>query len=55
MHLSKESHWDGTTDHFEAFRNNFEGHYGQIGAAYIFHSCFQEGYLERGVDCYVGC
>jgi hypothetical protein len=24
--------WDGTIDRFEVFRDNFEGHYGQIGA-----------------------
>jgi hypothetical protein len=24
--------WDGTIDRFEVFRNNVEGHYGQIGA-----------------------
>jgi hypothetical protein len=45
--------WDGTIDHFEEFRNNIEGHYGQIGAAYLFDSCFQEAYLERSVDCYI--
>jgi hypothetical protein len=45
--------WDGTIDRFEVFRNNIEGHYGQIGAAYLFDSRFQEAYLERGVDCYV--
>jgi hypothetical protein len=28
--------WDGTIDRFEVFRNNLEGHYGQIGAGYIF-------------------
>jgi hypothetical protein len=45
--------WDGTMDRFEVFRNNVEGHYGQIGAGYLFDSSFQEAYLERGVDCYV--
>jgi hypothetical protein len=40
-------------DRFEVFRNNVEGHYGQIGAGYLFHSSFQEAYLERGVDCYI--
>jgi hypothetical protein len=45
--------WDGTIDRFEVFRNNVEGHYGQIGAGYLFDSCFQEAYFERGVDCYV--
>jgi hypothetical protein len=24
-----------------------------MGAGYLFDSCFQEAYLERGVDCYV--
>jgi hypothetical protein len=47
--------WDGTIDCFEVFRNNVEGHYGQIGAGYLFDSSFQEAYLERSVDCYVGC
>jgi hypothetical protein len=32
--------WDGIIDHFEVFRNNVEGHYGQIGAGYLFHSSF---------------
>jgi hypothetical protein len=45
--------WDGNTDRFEVFRNNIEGHYGHIGAGYLFDLCFQEAYLERGVDCYV--
>jgi hypothetical protein len=45
--------WDGTIDRFEVFRNNVEGHYGQIGAGYLFDSSFQEACLERGVDCYV--
>jgi hypothetical protein len=45
--------WDGTIDHFEEFRNNVEGNYGQIGAGYLFDSSFQKAYLERGVDCYV--
>jgi hypothetical protein len=45
--------WDGTIDSFEVFRNNVEGNYGQIDAGYLFDSCFQKAYLERGVDCYV--
>jgi hypothetical protein len=45
--------WDGTIDRFEVFRNNVEGHYGQIGDAYLFYSSFQESYLDRGVECYV--
>jgi hypothetical protein len=45
--------WDGTIDHFEVFRSDIEGNYGQIGAGYLFDSSFQEAYLERGVDCYV--
>jgi hypothetical protein len=45
--------WDGTIDHFEVFRNDVVGHYGQIGYGYLFDSCFQEAYLDRGVDCYV--
>jgi hypothetical protein len=44
---------DGTIDRFEVFRNNVEGHYGQIGAGYLFDSRFQEAYLESGVDFYV--
>jgi hypothetical protein len=28
--------WDGTIDRFEVFRNNVEGHYGHIGACYLF-------------------
>jgi hypothetical protein len=43
--------WDGTIERFEVFRNNVEGHYGQIGAGYLFDSSFKEAYLERDVDC----
>jgi hypothetical protein len=43
--------WYGTIDRFEVFRNNVEGHYGQIGAGYLFDSSFQKAYLERGVNC----
>ena len=45
--------WDGRIDRFEIFRNNVEGHYGQIGAGYLFDSDFQEAYLEKGVHCYI--
>jgi hypothetical protein len=45
--------WDETIDRLEVFRNNVEGHYGQIGAGYLFDSSFQKAYLERGFDCYV--
>jgi hypothetical protein len=34
--------WNGTIDRFEVFRNNVEGHYGQIGAGYLFDSSFQK-------------
>jgi hypothetical protein len=45
--------WDGTLDRFEVFRNNVEGHCGQIGAGYyLFDSSFQEAYLERGMNCH---
>jgi hypothetical protein len=50
--LSSKIIWYGTIDRFEVFRNNVEGHYGQIGAGYLFDSSFQEAYLEKGVDCY---
>ena len=45
--------WDGNLDHFEEFRNKVEGHYGQIGAGYLFDMDFQKAYLEKGVDCFV--
>jgi hypothetical protein len=45
--------WDGSIDRFEVFRNNVEGHYGQIGSGYLFDSSFQQAYLEKGVDCYI--
>jgi hypothetical protein len=32
--LSSNVIWDGTIDRFEVFRNNVEGHYGQIGAGF---------------------
>jgi hypothetical protein len=38
--------WDEIIDLFEVFRNNLEGHYGQIGASYLFDSKFSGG-------CYV--
>jgi hypothetical protein len=34
--------WDRTINRFEVFKNNVEGHYGQIGAGYLFDSSFQE-------------
>ena len=34
--------WDGSIDRFEIFRNNVEGHYGQIGAGNLFDSDFKE-------------
>jgi hypothetical protein len=37
----------------EAFRSNVEGHYGQIGAGYLFDTEFQTTFFERGKDCYV--
>jgi hypothetical protein len=51
--LPSKAIWDGTIDRFEVFRNNVEGHYGQICAGYLFDSSFQEAFLERDVDCYV--
>jgi hypothetical protein len=39
--------WDGTINRFEVFRNNVEGHHGQIGADYLCDSSNQEAYLER--------
>ena len=44
--------WDGSIDRFEVFKNNVEGHYGQIGAGYLYDTDFQTVYLEKGVDCY---
>jgi hypothetical protein len=41
--------WDGTIDRVEVFRNNVEGHYGQIGSGYLFDSSFQEAFSERTV------
>jgi hypothetical protein len=37
------------------YLDNVQGHYGHIGAGYLFDSSFQKAYLERGVDfeCYV--
>ena len=45
--------WDGSIDRFEVFRNNVEGHYGQIGAGYLFDPEFQVAYLDRGTECYI--
>jgi hypothetical protein len=45
--------WNGSIDRFELFRNSVEGHYGQIGAGYLFDTDFQAAYLEKGVDCFV--
>jgi hypothetical protein len=44
--------WDRTIDRFEVFRNNVKGHYGKIGAGYLFDSSLQEAYLEKIVECY---
>jgi hypothetical protein len=44
---------DGTIDRSEDFRSNVEGHYGKIGAGYLFDSSLQKAYLEKGVDCYI--
>jgi hypothetical protein len=38
--------WDRIIDHFEVFRNNVEGHYGQIGAGYSFVSSYKETRLS---------
>jgi hypothetical protein len=38
--LPSKAIWDGTINCFEVFRNNDEGHYGQIGAGYLFDSSF---------------
>jgi hypothetical protein len=35
--LPSKVSWDGTIDRFILFRNNIEGHYGQIGAGYLFN------------------
>jgi hypothetical protein len=32
--------WDGNIDRFEEFRNKVDGHYGHIGAGYLFDSDF---------------
>jgi hypothetical protein len=45
--------WDESIDRFELFRNSVEGHYGQVGAGYLFDTDFQTAYLEKGVDCFV--
>ena len=50
--LSSRVIWDGSLDHFEEFRNKVEGHYGQVGAGYLFDSEFQEAYFEKGTYCY---
>jgi hypothetical protein len=38
----------GCMDRFEVFRNNVEGHYGQIGTVYLFDSSFQETSFREG-------
>ena len=50
--LNPQVIWDGRIDQFKVFRNNVEGHYGKIGARYLFDTEFQTAYLERGTDCY---
>ena len=45
--------WDGNLERLEEFRNKVEGHYGQIGAGYLFDMDFQKAYLEKGVGCFV--
>jgi hypothetical protein len=38
--LSSKVIWYGTIQRIEVFRNNVEGHYGQIGSGYLFDSSF---------------
>jgi hypothetical protein len=45
--------WDGNIDRFELFRNSVEGHYGLIGAGYLFDTDSQTAYLEKGLDSFV--
>jgi hypothetical protein len=45
--LTSKVIWDETIDRFEVFRNNVEGHYGQISAGYLFESCFKSIFRER--------
>jgi hypothetical protein len=45
--------WDGSFDRFEVFRNNVEGHYGQIGASYLFHPDIQAAYFVKGSKCLI--
>jgi hypothetical protein len=45
--------WDGSFDRFEVFRNNVEGHYGQIGAGYLFDPDFQAAYFVKGIKCFI--
>ena len=43
--------WDGSFDSFELFRNQVEGHYGQVGAGYLFDEEFQKCYIKYGAGC----
>jgi hypothetical protein len=45
--------WDGRIESFEVFRNNLEGHYGNIDADYLFASSFQVAYLVRDVESHI--
>jgi hypothetical protein len=38
---------DGNIDRFEVFRNSVEGYYGQIGAGYLFDTCFSDCLLRK--------
>ena len=38
--------WDGSIDRLEVFRNNVEGHNGQIYAGYLIDTEFQTAYSE---------
>jgi hypothetical protein len=41
--------WDGSIDRFELFRNSVEGHYGRIGAGYLFDTEFQTALLRSSL------
>ena len=45
--------WDGRMGKFPEFQSQVEGHYGQVGAGYMFLEKFQNRYLNDGTKCWI--
>jgi len=45
--------WNGDLATFDEFQEQVEGHYGQVGAGYLFMEDFQERYMLNGISCWI--